>query len=47
MAKKNVELTIAEIRTRSPVLADLEAKGSLKIVGAMYRLDTGKVDFYR
>ena len=47
VAKKNVELTIAEIRTRSPVLADLEAKGSLKIVGAMYRLDTDKVDFYR
>ena len=47
VAKKNVELTIAEIRTRSPVLAGLEAQGSLKIVGAMYRLDTGAVEFYR
>lgn len=46
VAKKNVDLTIAEIRARSPVLAELETKGSLKIVGAMYRLETGVVDFY-
>lgn len=46
VARKNVELTVAEIRARSPVLAELESKGSLKIVGAMYRLDTGVVDFY-
>jgi carbonic anhydrase len=46
VAKKNVELTVADIRQRSPVLAELEAKGSIKIVGAMYRLDTGAVEFY-
>ena len=47
VAKKNVELTVADIRQRSPVLAELEANGGIKIVGAMYRLDTGAVDFYR
>ena len=47
VAKKNVELTVADIRQRSPVLAELEANGSIKTVGAMCRLDTGAVDFYR
>ncbi len=46
VAKKNVELTIAAIRKGSPVLAELEAKGSIRIVGAMYALDSGSVDFY-
>jgi carbonic anhydrase len=46
VAKKNVELTIADIRQRSPVLAELEAKGSIRIVGSMYRLDSGAVEFY-
>ena len=46
VAKKNVELTLADIRQRSAVLAELEAKGSIRIVGSMYKLDTGAVDFY-
>jgi len=46
VAKTNVELTIAEIRRRSPVLAELESAGRIKMVGAMYKLDTGAVDFY-
>jgi carbonic anhydrase len=46
VAKKNVELTLDAIRKGSPVLAELEAKGSIKIVGSMYRLDTGAVEFY-
>ena len=46
VAKTNVELTMAEIRKRSPVLAELETKGSIRIVGAMYKLDTGAVEFY-
>ncbi len=45
VAKKNVELTIAEIRKRSPVLAELESKGSIRIVGAMYDIATGAVKF--
>ena len=46
VAKKNIELTIADIRQRSPVLAELESRQSIKIVGAMYKLDTGAVEFY-
>jgi carbonic anhydrase len=45
VARKNVELTIGEIRKRSAVLADLEKTGALKIVGAMYNIKTAAVDF--
>jgi carbonic anhydrase len=46
VARKNVELTMADIRSRSPVLADLEAKGVLKIAGAMYNITTAQVAFF-
>jgi carbonic anhydrase len=46
VAKKNVELTIDAIRRGSPVLASLETQRRIRIVGAMYKLDTGAVDFY-
>jgi len=46
VARKNVELTIADIRRRSPVLAELETSRAVKIVGAMYNLDTGLVEFF-
>jgi carbonic anhydrase len=45
VAAKNVELTIDSIRASSPVLCDLESANSIKIVGAIYNLETGKVDF--
>ena len=45
VARTNVGLVLTEIRRRSPVLADLEKKGSIKIAGAMYSLSTGVVDF--
>jgi carbonic anhydrase len=47
VARKNVELTMAEIRRRSAVLADLERSGAMRIAGAMYNLETGLVDFLR
>ena len=46
VARKNVELTIANIRKDSPVLAEMESKGAIKIAGAMYNLETGVVDFF-
>ena len=46
VAKKNVELTLARIRKDSPVLAELADKGTIKIAGAMYNLETGTVEFY-
>jgi carbonic anhydrase len=45
VASTNVTLSVADIRRRSPVLEDLEKKGSLKIVGAMYDLATGTATF--
>jgi carbonic anhydrase len=46
VARKNVELTIGNIRRDSPVLADLESSGTIKLAGTMYNLDTGVVDFF-
>jgi carbonic anhydrase len=45
VARKNVEMTVAEIRKQSPVLAEMEAKGEVKMASAMYNLETGAVDF--
>jgi carbonic anhydrase len=46
VARKNVELTIAGIRAKSPLLKELETNGSIKIVGAMYNLATAGVEFF-
>jgi carbonic anhydrase len=46
VARKNVEMTVAGIRKDSPVLAELEAKGEIKITGAMYNLETGAAEFF-
>ena len=43
VVKKNVEITVADVRKRSKVLADLEKQGKIKIVGAVYSLKTGEV----
>jgi hypothetical protein len=45
VARTNVKLAMENIRGRSPVLADLEKKGSIQITGAMYNLANGMVDF--
>lgn len=45
VARTNVTLTLAEIRRRSPILEELEKKGSIQITGAMYELATGMVSF--
>lgn len=46
VAEKNVEMTIAEIRSSSPVLEEMEQKGEIKIVGGMYDISTGLVQFH-
>ena len=46
VARKNMKLTMAGIRAKSPILKELETKGSIKIVGAMYGLDTDVVEFF-
>jgi carbonic anhydrase len=45
VARKNVELTMTNIRQQSSVLQSLESKGTIKIVGAMYDLDTALLEF--
>ena len=45
VARTNVVVTLESIRRRSPILAELEKKGSIRIVGAMYDLASGKVEF--
>jgi carbonic anhydrase len=45
VAKKNVQLTIEDIRSLSPVLKDMEDIGEIAIVGAMYDIADGKVHF--
>jgi carbonic anhydrase len=46
VGRKNVEMTIANIRRDSPVLAEMESNGAIKIAGAMYNLESGVVDFF-
>jgi len=46
VCRKNVELTVAEIRNSSPILKEMEDNGEIKIVGANYDLNTGKVEFF-
>src|SRR5262245_37471912 len=45
VARKNVELSMAGIHSRSAIIAALETKGAVKIAGAMYNLESGMVDF--
>ena len=45
VVRTNVKLAIENIRRRSPILADLEKKGSIQITGAMYNLANGVAEF--
>ena len=46
VSEKNVLLTIDRIHTESPILSEMEKNGEIKIVGAMYDINSGEVDFY-
>ncbi len=46
VAEKNVQLTIDRILKESPVLAEMEKYGEIKIMGAMYDISSGEVHFY-
>ena len=46
VATKNVLMTIDNIRSQSPILKEMEADGAIKIVGGMYDIATGNVNFY-
>jgi carbonic anhydrase len=46
VAEANVKATVNNIRQKSPVLREMEQKGDIKIVGAMYDVKTGAVSWY-
>lgn len=46
VSEKNIYMTIDNIRTQSPVLKEMEEEGTIKIVGAMYDINDGSVNFY-
>lgn len=45
VAEKNVQLTIEDIKAKSPVLAEMYENKEIDIVGAMYDVKSGKVTF--
>lgn len=45
ICKENVILAIQNIRKQSPVLTEMEQKGEIKIVGAVYHMKSGEVEF--
>jgi carbonic anhydrase len=45
LTKKNIEHSISEIRNRSGILRDLEVNKDIKIVGGIYDVGTGEVNF--
>lgn len=46
VAERNVELMVDKIKQRSEVLGSMAASGQIGVVGAMYNIETGIVDFY-
>lgn len=46
VAETNVHMTMANIKKQSPVLKEMFDRGEIGIVGGMYDVETGKVEFY-
>jgi carbonic anhydrase len=46
VTKNHVNLTINRMRTESKIIAELENEGQIMIVGGIYDVETGKVDFF-
>jgi carbonic anhydrase len=44
--RENVKLTVGNIRSRSPILKEMEEAGEIKIIGAYYDMDNGEVTFF-
>jgi carbonic anhydrase len=47
VAYANVENSLEQILNRSEIIKDLFSKGQIGIVGAVYDVETGKVDFFK
>jgi carbonic anhydrase len=46
VSRENVKLVMKEIRERSSILREMLDKGEIQLVGGMYDLKTGKVEFF-
>jgi carbonic anhydrase len=47
VAVENVRLSVEQIRKQSTILQTLESQGKILIQGAMYHLDTGRVELLK
>lgn len=45
VAERNVRDTIESIRQKSPILKEMEEQGELRVLGALYDMDSGVVEF--
>lgn len=46
VTEENVRVAMNEIRSKSSILKNLESEGKVKIVGGLYDVSTGKVNFF-
>lgn len=46
VTKLNVDLTLERIRKESPIINELETQGTIKLIGALYDVETGEVSWY-
>ena len=47
VAHTNVQMTVSNIRKHSAVLAEMETQGAITISGAIYNLETGRIEFLK
>ena len=45
--RANVQMVVEQLRASKPLLGQLAAAGKMKVVGGVYSLDTGRVDWLR
>jgi carbonic anhydrase len=45
VSENNVRYAMQQIRAKSPILKEMEAKGEIKVVGAFYNLANGSLEF--
>jgi len=45
--RANVEIVVGQLRASKPLLAGLVSAGKMKVVGGVYSLDTGRVDWLK
>jgi carbonic anhydrase len=43
--RENVALNVAKLRSATPIMSDLVSAGKIRVIGALYHLKDGKVEF--